>query len=55
MILSFTAEGASDADRERVLIRLSPRALKESHVEARGTSPDARQAGHTAQCYLCGE
>jgi hypothetical protein len=54
-ILSFTAEGATDADRERVLVRLSPRALEELHVEARGISPDARQAGHTAECDLCGE
>lgn len=54
-VLSFTAEGRTDDDRERVLVRLPPRALDELHVEARGVSPDARQAGHTAECDLCGD
>ena len=42
-------------DRELVDVRLSPRALHELYVEARDLSPDARQAGHTAECALCGE
>jgi len=54
-ILSFSAEGRTDEDRERVCVRLTPRALHELYVEAKDLSPDARQAGHTAECDLCGE
>ena len=54
-ILSFTAEGRTEEDRERVCVRLTPRALHELYIEAKDLSPDARQAGHTAECDLCGE
>lgn len=54
-ILSFSREGRTDADRERVGVRLTPRALHELYIEAKDLSPDARQAGHTAECDLCGE
>ena len=54
-ILSFSAEGATEEDRERVCVRLTPRALHELYIEAKDLSPDARQAGHTAECDLCGE
>jgi formylmethanofuran dehydrogenase subunit E len=37
------------------MVRLSPRALNELHVEARGISLNARKASHTAECDLCGE
>jgi hypothetical protein len=40
---------------ERVAVRLTPWALHELYIEARNLSPDARQAGHTAECGLCGE
>ncbi len=36
-------------------VRLTPRALHEPYIEAKDLSPDARQAGHTAECDLCGE
>lgn len=54
-VLSYTPERAADADREMVFVRLTPRALQELYVEVKGLSPDARQAGHTAECGLCGE
>ena len=54
-ILSFSAEGRTEEDRERVCVRLTPRALHELYIEAKDLSPDARQAGHTAECDLCGE
>lgn len=54
-ILSFTAEGRTDGDRERVCVRLTPHALHELYIEAKDLSPDARQAGHTTECDLCGE
>lgn len=54
-ILSFTGEGETDADRERVCVRLTPRALHELYIESKDLTPDARQAGHTAECGLCGE
>jgi hypothetical protein len=54
-ILSFTGEGATDEDRERVCVRLTPRALQRLYVETKDLHPDARQAGHTAECTLCGE
>jgi len=54
-ILSFTGEGRTDDDRERVCVRLTPAALQELYVETKGLSQDARQAGHSAECDLCGE
>lgn len=54
-ILSFTREGVIETDRERVCVRLTPRALYELYVETKDLSPDTRQAGHTAECGLCGE
>jgi len=54
-ILSFTAEGETDDDRERVCVRLTPWALHELYIETKDLSPDARQAGHSAECGLCGE
>jgi len=32
-----------------------PAALEELYVETKDLSPDARQAGHTAECGFCGE
>jgi len=54
-VLSFTPERADVDDREMVFVRLSPRALHELYVETKNLSPDDRQAGHTAECGLCGE
>ncbi|MEZ3165011.1 hypothetical protein ABNG03_10785 [Halorubrum sp. RMP-47] len=47
-------DGDPDA-AERVAVRLTPWALHELYIEARNLSPDARQAGHSAECGLCGE
>jgi hypothetical protein len=49
-----TPDGDPDA-AERVAVRLTPWALHEIYIEARNLSPDARQAGHSAECGLCGE
>lgn len=38
-----------------MLVRLSPRALQELYTETRGLTPDDRQAGHSAECHLCGD
>ncbi|WP_247010816.1 hypothetical protein [Halorientalis litorea] len=54
-VLSYTPERRNPEDREKVFVRLTPRALEELYVETKDLSPDARQAGHTAECDLCGE
>ncbi len=54
-ILSFTSEGETESDRERVCVRLTPWALHQLYIETKDLSPDARQAGHSAECGLCGE
>lgn len=54
-VLTYTPERSDSTEREKVLVRLTPRALQELYVETKNLSPDARQAGHTAECDLCGE
>lgn len=54
-VLSYTPERHDKDNREKVFVRLTPRALQELYIEAKDLSPDARQAGHTAECDLCGE
>jgi len=54
-VLTYTPERSDESDREKVLVRLTPRALHELYIETKNLSPDARQAGHTAECDLCGE
>jgi len=54
-VLSFTAEGETDDDREAVCVRLTPRALHELYIETKDLSVESRQAGHRAECDLCGE
>jgi len=56
-VLTLSA-ATSDEDpepAERVAVRLTLWALHEFYIEARNLSPDARQAGHTAESGLCGE
>lgn len=36
-------------------VELSPRALHELYIEVKDIGADARQAGHSAACALCGE
>jgi len=54
-VLTYTPDRDDPDDREKVLVRLTPRALHELYIETKDLSPDARQAGHTAECDLCGE
>jgi len=54
-VLTYTPEQRNEDDREKVLVRLTPRALHELYIETKDLSPDARQAGHRAECDLCGE
>lgn len=54
-VISYTPEREDPEDREKVMVRLTPRALHELYIETKDLSPDARQAGHTAECDLCGE
>ncbi len=54
-MLAYTPERRDKADRETVLVRLSPRALHELYVETKDCSPAARQAGHTIECDRCGD
>ncbi|MFC6964479.1 hypothetical protein [Halocatena marina] len=53
-ILTFTSAPGED-DSDRVAVRLTPHALHELYIEMKDLTPDARQAGHTAECGLCGE
>lgn len=54
-VLSYTPERRDETDREKVFIRLTPRALQELYIETKNLSREARQAGHGAECDLCGE
>lgn len=54
-VLTYTPERRDPDDREKVLVRVTPRALEELYVEVKDLSPEARQAGHTAECDFCGE
>jgi hypothetical protein len=54
-VLSYTPERRREEDREKVFVRLTPRALQELYIETKDLSQDARQAGHSAECDLCGE
>ena len=56
-ILSFTstADGDGNPELSRVCIRLTPRALHELYIESKDLGVDARQAGHRAECGLCGD
>ena len=55
LTLSAAMSEGDPADAERVAVRLTPWALHELYTEAKNLSPDARQAGHSAECGLCGE
>lgn len=42
-------------EAEKVYVRLDPMALHELYIESKGLSADQRQAGHSAECALCGD
>jgi len=54
-VLTYTPEERDPEDREKVLIRLAPRALHELYVEVKDLDVETRQMGHRAECDLCGE
>ncbi len=56
-VLTLSAATPEDdpAPAERVAVRLTPWALHELYTESKNLSPDARQAGHSAECGLCGD
>lgn len=54
-VLSYTPERANVDDREKVFVRLTPRALHELYIETKDLSVEARQAGHRAECDFCGD
>jgi phosphatidylserine/phosphatidylglycerophosphate/cardiolipin synthase-like enzyme len=54
-VLTYTPERRDPENRQKVLVRLTPRALHELYIETKDLTPDARQAGHTAECDLCGD
>jgi hypothetical protein len=53
-VLTYPPERWDREDREKVLVRLTPRALEELYIETKDLSPDTPQAGHPAECDLCG-
>ena len=54
-VLTYTPEQRAPGDREKVCVRLTPRALHELHVETKDLSADAQMHGHSAACDLCGD
>ena len=54
-VLTYTPEKRDETDREKVLVRLTPRALHELYIETKDLSTDARMRGDSAECDLCGE
>lgn len=54
-ILLFTPEERNEDDREVVFVRLEPQALDELYAQTKNLSVAQRQAGHRAECELCGE
>lgn len=55
LTLSTATPDGNPESAKRVAVHLTPWALHELYIEARNLSPDARQAGHTAECGLCAE
>lgn len=53
-VLTYTPERRDERDREKVLVRLTPRALHELYIEVKDLRSDQRMAGHSAECALCG-
>jgi len=54
-VLTYTPEKRDPDNREKVLIRLTPRALHELYIEVKDLDVETRQMGHRAECDLCGE
>jgi len=54
-VLTYTPERSDESDREKILVRLTPRALHELYIETKHLDVETRQMGHRAECDLCGE
>ena len=54
-VLTYTPEKRDPNDCEKVLVRLTPRALHELYIEVKDLDVETRQMGHRAECDLCGE
>jgi hypothetical protein len=54
-ILTYCPEKRDPDDREKVLVRLTPRSLHELYIEVKDLDVETRQMGHRAECDLCGE
>jgi hypothetical protein len=54
-VLTYTPEKRYQDDREKVLVRLTPRALHELYIEVKDLDVETRQMGHRAECDFCGE
>lgn len=54
-MLTYTSEKRDPDDREKVLVRLTTRALHELYIAVKGLDVETRQMGHRAECDLCGE
>lgn len=53
--MTYTPERRNEEDREKVLVRLTPRSLNELYIETKELSKDDQMYGHSAECDLCGE
>ena len=51
-MLTYTPERRNEEDSERVLVRLTPRALHELYVETNDLSNDTQMHGHSSECGL---
>jgi len=54
-ILTYCPEKRDPDDREKVLVRLTPRSLHELYIEVKDIGTQDRQMGHRPECDLCGE
>jgi len=54
-VLTYTAEKRDESDREKVLVRLTLRALHELYIETKRLSADDRMHGHNAEHDLYDE
>ena len=53
--MTYTLEERDPEDREKVLVRLTSRALHELYIEVKDLDVETRQMGHRAECNLCGK
>ena len=54
-VLAYTPEKRDPDDREKVLVRLTPRALHELYIEVKDLDVETRQMGHRVESDLCSE